>query len=103
MNKNIKVKYRIKNKVRFTIFAVAMLLIMHSLVTGITGLNWANANSIDQHKTIHVNYGDTLWTIAAEYAPEDMDVREYIHIIKDINNLNSDSLDIGSKLEIPVL
>lgn len=36
--------------------------------------------------------GETLWTIAKEYCPEDMDVRDYIYEIKKLNNMDTDSI-----------
>lgn len=34
-----------------------------------------------------VSQGETLWTIAEEYCPEDMDKRDYIDEIKKLNNI----------------
>lgn len=33
----------------------------------------------------HVRYGDTLWDIASKAVPEDMDIRNYICDLKEIN------------------
>lgn len=40
--------------------------------------------------TVTVHSGDTLWEIASEYCPEDMDKRKYIHIIQDDNGCGAD-------------
>ena len=36
-----------------------------------------------------VRTGDTLWSIAETYAPEDMDIREYIYFIEEDNELTN--------------
>ncbi|MCB1245879.1 MAG: LysM peptidoglycan-binding domain-containing protein [Acidimicrobiia bacterium] len=50
-----------------------------------------------------VRGGDTLWQIAAEYGPSGMDRRDVVQIIQRINDLDSDTLQIGQLLEIPVV
>lgn len=36
--------------------------------------------------TVYVTAGDTLWSIAQEYCPSNMDIRKYIHIIEQDND-----------------
>ena len=47
-----------------------------------------------------VNPGDTLWDIATEYAPKNMDKREYIFNIKRDNGLMRSEIYPGMVLEI---
>ena len=60
------------------------------------------------YKEIAISSGDTLWSIA-KYEKnnniyfEDKDVRDIIEEIKYINNLNNSNLNIGDKLNIPVI
>ncbi|MBR5586735.1 MAG: LysM peptidoglycan-binding domain-containing protein [Clostridia bacterium] len=53
-----------------------------------------------EFKTIVVSSGDTLWSIASEYA--DGDVRDKIKDIKKFNGLKSDILEIGSRVKVPL-
>ena len=48
---------------------------------------WYN-NRTTQVITVH--YGDTLWSIAEEYKPNDVYILEYIEDIKQLNNITSD-------------
>lgn len=48
---------------------------------------WYN-NRTTQVITVH--YGDTLWSIAEEYKPDDVYILEYIEDIKQLNNITSD-------------
>lgn len=54
-----------------------------------------------QPEVIVVVSGDTLWSIAKLHAPEGSDLREYIHRIRNLNRLNTSSLQIGQKLLLP--
>lgn len=50
--------------------------------------------------TIVVLPGDTLWSIATQQAPKNMDVREYIWQIEKLNNISA-SLQPGQRLVLP--
>ena len=51
------------------------------------------------YKSITVEKGDTLWTIAEEYMTDDYEsVEEYISALKEINNLSGDKILSGDKL-----
>ena len=47
-----------------------------------------------------VKSGDTLWNIASEACPVDMDVREYIHEISKINGIKDGSIIPGQTIEL---
>ena len=53
-----------------------------------------------EYKTVIVRSGDTLWSIASEYATGD--VRDKIKDIKSFNNLKSDTLVIGDHISVPL-
>ena len=47
-----------------------------------------------------VRAGDTLWSIAETYAPEDMDIREYIYFIEEDNSIENKSIYPEMELKI---
>ena len=47
-----------------------------------------------------VEYGDTLWEICKLYCPEDMDLREYINLVKRINQLEDSTIRAGEWITI---
>lgn len=53
-----------------------------------------------EYKTVIVRSGDTLWSIASEYTTGD--VRDKIRDIKDFNNLSSDVLCAGDRIQVPI-
>ena len=40
-------------------------------------------------QTVIVKSGDTLWDIAEQYKPDNIDIREYIYDVKTLNNISS--------------
>ena len=44
---------------------------------------------------------DTLWSIARKYAPEDMDTREYVAVLKALNGV-SENIQPGTNLIVPI-
>jgi LysM repeat protein len=50
-----------------------------------------------------VQKGDTLWSIAKETGFENLDIREIVHRIKQLNNLDSSTISPGDVLIIPII
>lgn len=56
---------------------------------------------VDEPERYVVTSGDTLWNIAARFAPQHSDKRKYIYETKKLNGLTSSSLQIGQELNLP--
>ena len=82
-------KYRIKNRVRFTAFMAAFVLITIVSVSSMLGFNEATGMDVPQYTTVSVQSGDTLWELARRYGPADADVRMVVYQIGKINNINA--------------
>lgn len=98
-------KYRIKSRVRFTMFIICsmiLVLLITAATTTILGFNDADGMSKQQYIQVQVEPGDTLWAIADRYMPSDMDRRESVYIISTANNTNASELQPGQILDIPV-
>lgn len=52
--------------------------------------------------TIEIGNGDTLMSLAQEYAVSSVDYSDYIEEVKSINNLKSDTIHSGCYLLIPI-
>lgn len=52
------------------------------------------------HSSHAVEYGDTLWEICKLYCPEDMDIWEYINLVKEINKLEDSTIRAGEWITI---
>jgi len=95
-------KYRIASKFRFTMFLVVMILCLMTAIGTLLGFNTVTSASMNQYNQIQVEAGDTLWNIACEYAPDNMDVRKVVYDICDVNDIQADQLVAGQKIIVPV-
>ena len=98
----MKKRYRVVSKFRFTMFMVIMILCIMTVAGTLLGFNTVNSASMNQYNLVSVESGDTLWNIACEYGPDDMDVRQVVHDICDVNEISADELVAGSKIIVPV-
>ena len=88
--------YRLKNKKRFMV-----ILLLFILAVVCAGLCTAAALSVPPtYRHVSVKPGDTLWEIADKYS-DNIEIREYIYIIKKINGLEDATIYAGQKLYIP--
>lgn len=95
-------KYRIKSELRFTISVSIMLLLLILIATTISGLNTATCLTEQEFFQVEVQHGDTLWDIAKEHMPNDIDPRKAVHIIENVNKTSPYELQAGQVLDIPV-
>lgn len=96
---------------------IARLVLVSGLAFGLltltflnvtSGLSPAQANSDASSSSVKVNFayvtvmsGETLWTLAARYAPN-QDPRDFIANIVALNNLNGTSLTPGMQIALPL-
>lgn len=105
MLKNLK----IVNKSKFARSVSIVVLMILGTIFFSTKVSLSH-NEKDQmdYDTITIIQGDTLWNIADEQQMnnpyfENKDIREIIYQIKKVNQLKTSSLQIGQKLQIPVI
>ena len=97
---------KIVNRKKFIRSIILTFFLISFLVIGVSNKTFSH-NEL-QFKEKYVDEGETLWSIATEEQKNNSyynnkDVREIISDIRKINNLNSSNLQIGQKLEIPIL
>ena len=95
--------YRVVNPIRFFIFVcICVFTIVFTAYTFIN-LNTAMASSVNNYQQIVVHDNETLWDIAEEHCKSNMDLRDYIIDICDINDISSnDPLYVGEILFVPI-
>lgn len=96
----MKKTLKVKSRVRFTAFVLIMLFAVTGLFNTMLGLNDALGLTKQEYIEVSINSGDTLWTIAEQYMPSDMDIRKAVHIIKNVNDIDS-QLQPGQTILIP--
>ena len=94
--------YRITSRSRFIAFVAISIILFTMIFNFAFTLNTAQSEAVDQYIKVGVMSGDTLWSIAETYMP-DMDTREAVYIIKQVNGLDSNIISAGAVLEIPEL
>lgn len=106
MKRKVKKRsYRIKSRIRFTVFAAGLLIMTAAVFNSLLGLGDVSSMTVPQYKEVVVESGDTLWQIASEHQADDpdrQDIRKRIHQICRINGISADTLYPGQVLMIPV-
>jgi LysM repeat protein len=102
MNKrNSKKRVRLVNKRRFVTVVVTFLMI---IMASVSVIGSAISEEVPvQYTSLIVQRGDTLWSIASEYGPGNMDIREYINEIEKVNVIENSFLAEGQELRLPHL
>ncbi len=84
---------------RATIALIAVVAIVISFMA--TSLTAEGSTELEKrYKTIEIQHGDTLWSIASEYCTETTSLEDYIKDIKFVNNLSSDNISSGNYLVV---
>ena len=96
------IRYRINNRVRFTLFVVLVILFVTTFANVALGLSTANSATYVDYTEVKVMSGDTLWTIAETYMDDDSDIRKSVHELCKINDINASQLQAGMTLLVPI-
>ena len=96
------IRYRINNRVRFTLFVVLVILFVTTFANFALGLNTADSATYVEYTEVKVMSGDTLWSIADAYMDDNSDIRESVYQLCKINDINASQLQAGMTLLVPV-
>lgn len=95
-------RYRINNRVRFTIFVVLVILFITTFANFLLGFNTASSSTYAEYTQVQVMPGDTLWSIAETYMDDDSDIRKSVYQLCQVNDINASQLQAGMTLLVPV-
>lgn len=93
-------KYKIVKPVRFTAVVTTLVLISVFMISSMFGYSDVSAAQKPEYVTVKVQDGDTLWTLAREYGPQDQDVRRTIYNIRQLNDMDSSNIIAGQYITI---
>lgn len=96
------IRYRINNRVRFTLFVVLVILFITTFANFALGLNTADSATYVEYTEVKVMSGDTLWSIADTYMDDHSDIRRSVYELCQINEINASQLQAGMTLLVPV-
>lgn len=96
-------KYKITNMKRFISFIVVLILIIGATVVAFATINHREYTMVNT-KVVVVSEGQSIWTIVEtnNLIPEGMDIREYIHNVRELNNLETSLIYPGQIIELPI-
>ena len=102
----VKKRQAIKRQVFLITIMFLTILATVLVITNCLKANQVKASSVHEeniyYKTIQVEEGDTLWTLADQYmGSNSFDRQEYIDEVKEMNHLTSDTIESGAYLMIP--
>ncbi len=96
-------KFNVINRNNIMLIIVGILIIVSFIIGHMTSVQADESRSYDKSfTTITIEEGTTLTDIAMEYAVSEADYNDYIAEVKEINNLNQDTIHAGCYLLIPV-
>ena len=95
-------RYRINNRVRFTLFVVLVILFVTTCANFALGLSTADSATIVEYLEVQVKSGDTLWSIADTYMDDNSDIRRSVYELCQINDINASQLQAGMTIMVPI-
>lgn len=101
--KKSALKFGIRRAVKLTALIIFIAVALLIIIFKMTNTAQASGEKNKQVISIQISAGDTLWSIASEYADDEMydDNNEFIEEVKSINGLSGDTLIAGAYLIIP--
>ena len=100
-------RIRVVSQARLLVFVLLLstLLILGGWLVGARSSAYAGQAQLADVAALHgphvVAPGDTLWDIAATYAPRQMDLRFAVYSLRERNALASANLLVGQRIELP--
>ena len=83
---------------------IAVLLLIVLITASFLVLNFVGRSTMDrvewQEEVYRVQSGDSLWAISGDYCPDDVDRREWIAEIRELNGLNDSTIHPGQRLTV---
>ena len=98
----MKKRYRIVKPVRFFTFILITVLLL--TFTSISLLNRSNADaaSVNTYRQVLIEDNDSIWSIAENYCSNDMDIRDYVREVCEINDIALGDVQSGDLVFFPV-
>ena len=93
------INLRIRNKAQL----IRSMAILVFLFIGVVNISVANTNKKEaEYIDYTITKGETLWSIAREYTPDNKDIRQTIYEIKQINNMQTSNVYENQTIKIKI-
>ena len=94
------IKKKLKGR-RVVVIVICIFVLSFSIFQS-TMVVKASEDKHISYRSIEIKVGDTLWKIAEENCPCNIDIEEYLEEIKETNDITMDYIVQGNYLLIPV-
>lgn len=94
-------KYLLKSKLRFSVFITVLVLFIAMGLWVLLDSQGAVTADTQEYIQVQIADGDTLWQLAKDYMPKELDAREAVYIISNTNDLTSAEISPGQIIRIP--
>lgn len=96
-------RFRIVNPVRFFIFVCICVFTIVFAGYSLATMGSAEAASVNTYQQVVIHENGSLWEVAEAHCKSDMDIRDYIDQICEINDVSSnDIFQPGDILFVPI-
>ena len=97
-----QVKFERQLLISITIFVlISVIIIATSIIANAQESNSEELNNYTYYKSIELEYGDTLWTIAEEIDYNNLSTKEIVKEIMKINQLKSSNIYANKNIIVP--
>ena len=98
---NMRCSYKIANRFRFTLFVALTIIILTVIANFMLGYGIADSATMPEYIEIEISNGDTLWSIAEKYMPDDVDIRKSVYELGKLNQITAEELTAGMTILVP--
>ena len=100
--KKIARSYERAYKRVLALFVVALILAVTLTAIATSSIMSRPVLVQTSEEIVFIEEGDTLWSYAEEYCPQDMDIRKYIEIVRDYNGKDDATVYVGEVICLPI-
>lgn len=102
---DVRLRLTTRGRVVVTLLVAAVLIAAALAIGFFAGVPTASAgsNSAMSYTSVTVGEGDNLWDVVQPHAPAGHDVRDYILLVQEVNDLESTVVHPGQVLELPAV
>ena len=98
----MKKRYRIVKPVRFFAFILITVLLLTFATISLLNRSNADAASVNTYRQVLIEDNDSIWAIAENYCSNDMDIRDYVREVCEINDITLGDVRSGDLVFFPV-
>jgi len=91
----------LKKKFKVMLYMVAFIIFATMIIPTMAGVNDAVGDTYYETYQVQVESGDTLWSIAETYMPDNMDPRKAVRILIEENDLDGAYIYPGQVIDVP--